>query len=194
MSVCKLYFVLLLLYAVINLLGERLQTAQTEERWEKGRGEVTSISVSVLLFQKDIQESDFIFVFLCVFRTECTYLDAEDFVVSKFCEISSLGETVCIIRWETPVVVNSSQPSTPWIKVLFYFLLLQREWSGLLFLATTYPSHVTDLQRLAQSQNILPARTGEGDHVWMCVCVRGRHVCHWCLCVMFNVVGPVPKN
>ena len=100
MSVCKLYFVLLLLYAVINLLGERLQTAQTEERWEKGRGEVTSISVSVLLFQKDIQESDFIFVFLCVFRTECTYWDAEDFVVSKFCEISSPGETACINPWE----------------------------------------------------------------------------------------------
>ena len=95
MSVCKMYFVLLLLYAVINLLGERSQTAQREERREKGR-EVASRSVSVLLFKKDIQESDFIFVFLCVFRTECTYWDAEDFVVSKFCEISSPGETACI--------------------------------------------------------------------------------------------------
>ena len=61
MPVCKMYFVLLLLYAVINLLGERSQTAQREERREKGR-EVVSRSVSVLLFKKDIQESDFIFV------------------------------------------------------------------------------------------------------------------------------------
>ena len=37
MSVCKMYFVLLLLYAVINMLGERLQTAQTKETREGKR-------------------------------------------------------------------------------------------------------------------------------------------------------------
>ena len=116
MSVCKMYFVLLLVYVVINLLGERSQTARTGERREKRREESRREVSPCFCSKRFIRESDFIFVFLRVFRTECTYLDAEDFVVSKFAKYPVRERRPALFR-ETPA--DSSQPPPPGTKVCF---------------------------------------------------------------------------
>ena len=56
---------------------------RTGERREKAEESFCVCSVT------NARESDFIFIFLRVFRTEFTYLDAENFAVSKFCKVFS---------------------------------------------------------------------------------------------------------